>query len=255
MFRTAFTLGLCLVAAGCQTPGAFWSRSAPAPNPMGVAFGNDDVLWERTVDVLHDYQFQIVREDRLARVIETGNQMARIATESGQIEVWQKLRRRLQVELTQIHRDVGTTFVYVTHDQEEAMSMATRIAVMNHGRIEQVGTPAEMYERPATRFVAGFVGTANILEGAAAQAVSGAPEAFTIRPEKIHLADLAAAAGPDERSALGHVREVVYLGSDTRYLITLDTGGELVVTRQNLTTTSMEAVASAFVSFTAAVSV
>ncbi|MFO1093884.1 MAG: hypothetical protein U0992_11320 [Planctomycetaceae bacterium] len=109
MFRTAFTLGLCLVAAGCQTPGAFWSRSAPAPNPMGVAFGNDDVLWERTVDVLHDYQFQIVREDRLARVIETEYKVG-----SGCLEPWhhdsvgpynrlestlQSIRRRVRITL------------------------------------------------------------------------------------------------------------------------------------------------------------
>ena len=72
-----------------------------------------------------------------------------------------KLRQRLQIELTQIHRDVGTTFVYVTHDQEEAMSMADRIAVMSDGRIEQLGTPTEIYKRPASRFVADFIGDSN----------------------------------------------------------------------------------------------
>ena len=75
-----------------------------------------------------------------------------------------KLRKRLQLELTQIHRDVGTTFVYVTHDQEEAMSMATRIAVLNDGRIEQIGTPSEIYHRPTSRFVADFIGESNFLE-------------------------------------------------------------------------------------------
>jgi putative spermidine/putrescine transport system ATP-binding protein len=154
-----------------------------------------------------------------------------------------KLRQEMQVELKTIQREVGITFIYVTHDQEEALSMSDRIAIFHRGRIEQIGTPADVYERPATAFVAGFVGTSNILEGSVAQAVLGEPGPFTIRPEKIHLAEPASATAPGFVSAAGHVHDVVYLGSDTRYLVTLDVGGELAVISQNVATSSMEALA------------
>ncbi|HEY3208229.1 MAG TPA: ABC transporter ATP-binding protein [Actinomycetota bacterium] len=152
-----------------------------------------------------------------------------------------KLRQAMQIELKQIQQRVGLTFIYVTHDQEEALTMSDRLAVFNRGRIEQVGTPAEVYERPATGFVAGFVGISNVLEGEAARLVTGSPDAFTIRPEKIHLADPNAQVRPEECTATGHVREVVYLGALTRYIVPLDVGGELVVVQQNLATSSMEA--------------
>jgi putative spermidine/putrescine transport system ATP-binding protein len=152
-----------------------------------------------------------------------------------------KLRQAMQIELKEIQEAVGLTFIYVTHDQEEALTMSDRLAVFNHGRIEQVGTPAEVYERPATGFVAGFVGTSNILSGEVARRVAGSPEPFTIRPEKIHLAELDAPVRSDECTATGHVREVVYIGALTKYIVSLDEGGELVVFQQNLTTSSMEA--------------
>jgi putative spermidine/putrescine transport system ATP-binding protein len=152
-----------------------------------------------------------------------------------------KLRQAMQIELKEIQESVGLTFIYVTHDQEEALTMSDRLAVFNHGRVEQVGTPAEVYERPATGFVAGFVGVSNVLDGPAARAISGDDHAFTIRPEKIALSDPEALPGADECSASGHVREVVYLGAITRYIVQLDVGGELVVMQQNLTTSSMEA--------------
>ena len=110
-----------------------------------------------------------------------------------------KLREEMQVELKQIQRDVGITFVFVTHDQGEALTMSNRIAVFNHGRIEQVGGPEEIYERPVSEFVAGFVGTSNLLEGAAARAVLGIDGAYTVRPEKIRLLDPAASDGPRGR--------------------------------------------------------
>jgi putative spermidine/putrescine transport system ATP-binding protein len=155
-----------------------------------------------------------------------------------------KLREEMQIELKAIQTQVGITFVYVTHDQEEALVMSDRIAVFNRGRIEQVGTPADIYEHPATTFVAGFVGTSNLLTGDAARAVIGSNGTFTVRPEKIRLADLSESAGADEHAAPGTVRQVVYLGSDTRYIVALDAGGELVVTEQNLETSSMEALAA-----------
>ena len=98
-----------------------------------------------------------------------------------------KLREQMQVELKAIQREVGITFVFVTHDQEEALTMSDRIAVFNAGRIEQVGTPTEVYEQPRTRFVAGFVGTSNLLEGKSAEAVLGRDELISVRPEKIRL--------------------------------------------------------------------
>jgi putative spermidine/putrescine transport system ATP-binding protein len=152
-----------------------------------------------------------------------------------------KLRQSMQIELKEIQESVGLTFIYVTHDQEEALTMSDRLAVFNRGRVEQVGTPAEVYERPVTGFVAGFVGVSNVLEGPAAESITGGRQAFTIRPEKIALRELGTLVGPDECSASGHVREVVYLGAVTRYIVQLDVGGELVVMQQNLTTSSMEA--------------
>ena len=155
-----------------------------------------------------------------------------------------KLREEMQIELKAIQAKVGITFIYVTHDQEEALTMSDRLAVFNAGRIEQVGTPAEVYEHPATTFVAGFVGTSNLLTGAAAVAVLGSDGVFTIRPEKIRLGDPDHVPADDEASALGHIAEVVYIGPDTRYIVALAAGGELVVTRQNLETSSMEALAT-----------
>ena len=155
-----------------------------------------------------------------------------------------KLREEMQIELKAIQQQVGITFIYVTHDQEEALTMSDRLAVFNRGRIEQVGSPADVYERPATPFVAGFVGTSNLLRGDVALAVVGSSGTFTVRPEKIRLAEPTAAPVADETSALGHIRDVIYLGPDTRYIVSLDAGGELVVTQQNLTTSSMEALAA-----------
>ncbi len=152
-----------------------------------------------------------------------------------------KLRQAMQIELKEIQQSVGLTFIYVTHDQEEALTMSDRMAVFNHGQVEQVGTPAEVYERPSTGFVAGFVGVSNVLEGQAAQAITGSGQAFTIRPEKIVMREPGGTVGPDSCSASGHVREVVYLGAITRYIVQLEVGGELVVMQQNLSTSSMEA--------------
>ena len=155
-----------------------------------------------------------------------------------------KLRQEMQIELKQIQLEVGITFIYVTHDQEEALTMSDRLAVFNQGRIEQIGTPADVYERPRTAFVAGFVGTSNLLTADAARAIVGEEGTFTVRPEKIHIADPGAEVAADESSAAGTIRSVVYLGPDTRYVVGLDAGGELVVTQQNLATSSMEALAA-----------
>jgi putative spermidine/putrescine transport system ATP-binding protein len=141
-----------------------------------------------------------------------------------------KLRQEMQVFLKALQRELGITFVYVTHDQEEALTMSDRLAVFNEGGIEQVGTPAEVYEHPGTEFVAGFVGVSNLLEREGRR--------FTIRPEKIRMTDESAGTGDGEA---GTVREVVYVGMVTRYVVDLESGGELVVVRQNLETSSQEA--------------
>ena len=141
-----------------------------------------------------------------------------------------KLREDMQIELKAIQRSVGITFLFVTHDQEEALTMSDRIAVFNKGKIEQVGSPAEMYERPATAFVAGFVGTSNLM--------TRDGKTFTVRPEKIALTDVGAG------TADATITEVQYLGADTRYRVRLDDGTELVVTQQNLTTMSSDVTAA-----------
>ncbi len=151
-----------------------------------------------------------------------------------------KLREQMQVELKEIQRGVGITFLFVTHDQEEALTMSDRIAVFNQGRIEQVGSPAEVYERPATPFVAGFVGTSNLLSGVAAQTVLGRPGVWSVRPEKIRIAPAGEQPAPDEHAASGSVREVVYVGSATRFLVDLEAGAELMALQQNLQTSSMD---------------
>ena len=155
-----------------------------------------------------------------------------------------KLREEMQIELKAIQQQVRITFIYVTHDQEEALTMSDRLAVFNAGRIEQIGSPAEVYERPSTPFVAGFVGTSNLLSGEAAAAIAGTEGTYTVRPEKIRMAGTGEQTGDDELSASGTVRDVIYLGADTRYIVALDAGGELVVTEQNFDASSVEAQAA-----------
>jgi putative spermidine/putrescine transport system ATP-binding protein len=151
-----------------------------------------------------------------------------------------KLRQQMQVELKAIQQRVGITFIFVTHDQEEALTMSDRIAVFNLGKIEQVGTPAEIYEHPATPFVAGFVGVSNFVSGEVAKRITGSEARFSIRPEKIHLVSVKDNIQGDMFAADGRVRDVIYLGLYTRYLVELDGGGDLVVMEQNLKTTSMD---------------
>jgi putative spermidine/putrescine transport system ATP-binding protein len=143
-----------------------------------------------------------------------------------------KLREQMQVELKRIQQDVGITFVYVTHDQEEALTMSNRVAVMNEGHIEQVGAPTEVYEHPATRFVTGFVGVSNVLERDGRR--------IAVRPEKIRIVDPGDAA-EDLHTETGRIEDALYAGMITRYVVDLDAGGELQVVRQNLEATSAEA--------------
>ena len=151
-----------------------------------------------------------------------------------------KLRQQMQVELKAIQQSVGITFIFVTHDQEEALTMSDRIAVFNKGKIEQIGTPAEIYEYPTTPFVAGFVGVSNLVTGEVAKRITNSDKRFSIRPEKIHLAEANVQVAEDMFSADGKVRDVIYLGLYTRYLVELDGGGDVVVVEQNLKTTSMD---------------
>jgi putative spermidine/putrescine transport system ATP-binding protein len=143
-----------------------------------------------------------------------------------------KLRQQLQIELKQIQQELGITFVYVTHDQEEALTMSDRLAVFRDGRIEQVGAPAEVYERPASEFIAGFVGVSNVLEREGRR--------FTVRPEKIRLLGDGEHADQGTHVEEGRIRDVVYVGAITRYHVELDAGGELTVVSQNLERGSSE---------------
>jgi putative spermidine/putrescine transport system ATP-binding protein len=144
-----------------------------------------------------------------------------------------KLRQEMQTELRGLHRQLGITFLYVTHDQEEALSMSDRIAVFKDGRVEQTGTPAEVYESPASVFVAGFVGVSNRLSADQARAASGSETPFLVRPEKLRLVPAAEAPLPGECSLLGTIEEATYLGAFTRYRVRTDVPGELVVLAQN----------------------
>src|SRR5689334_24859106 len=137
-----------------------------------------------------------------------------------------KLRKALQIELKALQEEVGITFIYVTHDQEEALTMSDRLAVMSNGKIEQIGTPVEVYERPASEFVAGFIGISNVLVRDGVR--------FVIRPEKIRMLAEGEAAPADTTVEPGTVEEVVYVGMSTRYVVHLDRGEQLVAVRQNM---------------------
>ena len=165
-----------------------------------------------------------------------------------------KVRRRMQQELKRIHREVGVTFIYVTHDQEEALTMSDRIAVMNRGRIEQLDTPSAIYERPSTKFVASFIGMTNVLtgtteghedksivvrsvggvvlRGVATQSIAkGEKVELTVRPEKVRLSMQAPTLA--ENCLEGRVSEIVYLGASTEYYVALASGSKLRVVAQN----------------------
>jgi putative spermidine/putrescine transport system ATP-binding protein len=143
-----------------------------------------------------------------------------------------KLRQEMQIELKSIQREVGITFVYVTHDQEEALTMSDRLAVFNQGKIEQVGPPAEVYEHPENEFIAGFVGVSNVIERDGRR--------YTVRPEKITLLMNGETPQVGSHVEQGLVRDVLYVGPVTRYQVTLDRGGELQVLAQNLEEGSSE---------------
>jgi putative spermidine/putrescine transport system ATP-binding protein len=144
-----------------------------------------------------------------------------------------KLRQQMQQELRTLQQEVGITFVYVTHDQEEALTMSDRLAVFRDGRIEQVGAPADVYEHPANEFVAGFVGVSNIVERDGRR--------FTVRPEKVRILDDPEAPTNGLRVERGTIRDVSYAGMVTRFVVDLEAGGAIQVVRQNLEMSSQEA--------------
>jgi putative spermidine/putrescine transport system ATP-binding protein len=167
----------------------------------------------------------------LARAIVNGPPVLLLDEPLGALDL--KLRQEMQVFLKELQRELGITFVYVTHDQEEALTMSDRLAVFNDGGIEQLGTPADVYEHPESEFVAGFVGVSNVLERGGRR--------FTIRPEKIQMVGESESLPGSDHQEEGRIREVVYVGMLTRYVVELDSGGELVVVKQNLETSSQDA--------------
>jgi putative spermidine/putrescine transport system ATP-binding protein len=167
----------------------------------------------------------------LARAIVNEPQVLLLDEPLGALDL--KLRQEMQLELKRIQREVGITFVFVTHDQEEALTMSDRMVVLNHGRIEQVGTPVEVYERPASEFVAGFIGVSNLLERGGRR--------FTIRPEKVRLLEPGEPVPAGSHAERGRIEDVIYLGMVTRYLVALEQGGTLTAVRQNLETAAAEA--------------
>jgi putative spermidine/putrescine transport system ATP-binding protein len=151
-----------------------------------------------------------------------------------------KLRQQMQIELKAIQQQVGITFIFVTHDQEEALTMSDRIAVFNHGKIEQVDPPSQVYEHPTTSFVAGFVGTSNVIGGIIAETLTGSSQTFAVRPEKIRICPAGTPIPEDSIGTSGVIRDVVYLGLFTRYLVEVHDGLDLIVIEQNLETTSVD---------------
>ncbi len=154
-----------------------------------------------------------------------------------------KLRQEMQLELKAIQREIGITFVFVTHDQEEALTLSDRMAVFDQGRIAQLSTPSEVYDRPATRFVAGFVGSSNLFEGELARVLGGEGQLLSARPEKLALRALDQPLAPGELSLVGTVSDAVYAGPMTRYVVRLEAGGEALVVEQNLGRSAEEAIA------------
>lgn len=144
-----------------------------------------------------------------------------------------QLREEMQVELKNIQRDAGITFIFVTHDQEEAMRMSDRIVIFNEGRVEQIGTPEEVYERPATRFVAGFLGAANIVSGEPAKKIFGRPTTVSIRPERMRLQAPSYSATSDEMAIAATVKEAAFVGANTVYVVDTDDGVRLSISRTN----------------------
>jgi len=170
----------------------------------------------------------------LARAIVNKPQVLLLDEPLGALDL--KLRQEMQIELKRIQQEVGITFVYVTHDQEEALTMSDRIAVFNRGRIEQIGPPAQVYEHPSSEFIAGFVGVSNVIERDGRR--------VTVRPEKIHVLDDGQQPEAGAHVEEGTVRDVQYVGPVTRYHVSLDRGGELQVLAQNLEETSSEVLAT-----------
>jgi len=144
-----------------------------------------------------------------------------------------QLREEMQGELKNIQRDAGITFIFVTHDQEEAMRMSDRIVIFNEGRVEQVGTPEQVYERPATKFVAGFLGAANIVSGEPATKIFGRPATVSIRPERIRLQQPTYSPESGETAVRAVVREAAFVGANTVYVVDTDDGVRLSISRTN----------------------
>jgi putative spermidine/putrescine transport system ATP-binding protein len=144
-----------------------------------------------------------------------------------------QLREEMQVELKSIQRESEITFIFVTHDQEEAMRMSDRIAVFNSGRVEQVGSPREVYERPQTAFVSGFLGTSNLLQPADSKKLFGATGLASLRPEHIKLVASATSISGDESAAEAVVVDAAYMGANMLYLLETVDGVRLSVTRVN----------------------
>ena len=144
-----------------------------------------------------------------------------------------QLREEMQVELKRIQREAGITFIFVTHDQEEAMRMSDRIAVFNAGAIEQIGTPQQVYEKPESTFVARFLGVSNVFSDQVAQEIFGSPATVNIRPERIKLVAPSTKPKGDERGVVGTIIESSYIGANTIFLIQTESGQRVIATRLN----------------------
>jgi putative spermidine/putrescine transport system ATP-binding protein len=195
-------------------------RDAAAPALEALRMVQLEALGGRRPGQLSGGQRQRVA---LARAIVNRPQVLLLDEPLGALDL--KLRQEMQTELKRIQAEVGLTFLYVTHDQEEALTMSDRIAVFDHGRIAQIGTPSDIYEQPRTAYVAGFVGLSNMLKRGG--------RTIALRPEKIVLRDATGTDGPDWRTEAATVKTAIYAGPVTRYTVSLEDGTALTVVEQN----------------------
>ena len=152
-----------------------------------------------------------------------------------------QLREQMQVELKQIQREVGITFIFVTHDQEEALTLSDRVAVFNNGKIEQVGSPHQVYEFPETEFVASFLGVTNLLTAGLSQRLFGTATAHSLRPERVRIVDPTAPVDGDTIALSAKVAETVYAGAYTRFLLDTEDGVRIISEQQNSSMPNTEA--------------
>jgi len=208
---------------------------APFDRPVNTVFQDYALFPHMSIQENVEYGLRISGGQRqriaLARALVLRPKVLLLDEPLGALD--KQLREEMQVELKKIQREAGITFIFVTHDQEEAMRMSDRIAVFNEGRVEQIGTPEQVYEAPKTKFVASFLGVSNLFSAQIAQQLFGSSKMVNIRPEKIRLLPVGSKITADEVGVSGEIIEAAYVGANTIFSINTESGMRLSVTRSN----------------------